>query len=209
VEKAVKEESAKLKLTVHDTTSSGEKSKVGLIGKEPFSFLGYQFDGSIVTVRDVSVERLRESLSSIFTAYKYSRKRDKKFLLWRLNLRITGCVFENKRKGWLFFFSEITDLDLLHRLDHSVRILCKRFDLDIKPKSFVRAFFQMKHHIYETRYIPNFDKYSADEMKQVLAEYFGYERLDKVADGEVEVIFRKKVARQVRDLETDLQDVGS
>lgn len=198
----------KIKLTVHEPGSDSEKSIIGVIDNDPFTYLGYKFLPDKVTVREASIERLRGSLTSSFTAYKYSKNKDMNFLLWRLNLRITGCIFENKRKGWLFFFSEITDIELLHRLDHFLKILCGRFEVKIKPKSFVRSYYQLKHKIYETNYVPNFDNYSAGEMEKVLVDYFGYQNIGKMGHGEIEFHFRKKVSRQVRELDTDLQDFG-
>jgi hypothetical protein len=196
-------------LTIYTPGSAGEKSKIGEIGKEAFNYLGYRFEDGRITVRQESLERLRESLTSIFTAYKYSKKKEQKFLKWRLDLRIGGCIFEEKRKGWLFFFSEIDDLKLLHELDYFIRKLCKRFEVEIMPKSFVRAFYQIKHHIYETRYIPNFDKFSVDDMKQILEGYFGFENLDKMTSRQIEHNFKKKVSKHIKDLETDLQDFKS
>jgi len=208
IAKEVIGEFASIGLTVHDPEGASEKSKIGEICKEAFSYLGYRFESGRVTVRQESLDRLRESLTSIFTAYKYSKKKEQKFLKWRLDLRIGGCIFERKRKGWLFFFSEIDDLQLLHELDHFIEKLCKRFQVEIKPKSFVRAFYQIKHHIYETRYIPNYDKYSNDDMKEILKDYFGFENLDKMTTRQIEYHFKKKVSKQVKDLETDLQDFG-
>ena len=53
----------------------------------------------------------------------------------------------------------------MHRLDNYVNNLCKRFEVKIKPKSFIRSYFQMKHKYYETKYIPNFDIFTPQQMK--------------------------------------------
>lgn len=198
----------KIGLSIHKPDGTSEKSKIGVLAKGSFSYLGYRFEDGRATVRSESIERLRESLTAIFTAYKYSKKKDQKFLKWRLDLRISGCIFEKKRKGWLFFFSEIDDLNLLHELDHFVRGLCKRFDVEIKPKSFVRSYYQLKHHIYETRYIQNFDTYSVAQMKGVLEDVFDYKDLDEKTDRQIVYYFKKKLTKQVKDLEEDLQDFG-
>lgn len=211
IAKDVISEFEKIGLTVHKPTVGSEKSTIGKLDVGEFSYLGYRFLPDTVTVRSASLERLRDSLTSIFTAFKYSKRKDQDFLLWRLNLRITGCIFENKRKGWLFFFSEIDDLSLLHKLDHYVERLCKRFGVKIKPKSFVKAYFQLKHHIYESQYIPNFDEFSVDDMKNSLKTYFGFEqkKLNKMTHRKVTYLFLKRISRQVKDLDTDLQDVRS
>jgi hypothetical protein len=202
------EEFGRIRLSIHKPDGMSEKSKIGELGTGAFGYLGYRFEDGRTTVRQESVERLRESLTAIFTAYRYSKRKDQEFLKWRLDLRIGGCIFENKRKGWLFFFSEIDDLNLLHGLDHFVRQLCKRFGVAITPKSFVRSYYQIKHRIHETRYIPNFDAYSVAQMKEVLEEVFDYKDLDKKTDRQIEFFFKKKLSKQVRDLEEDLQDFG-
>ena len=191
-------------LKVHDPAKAPEKSSIGFI-TSGFDYLGYQFLGDQVTPRIGSVERLKNSLVSIFTGYKYSRQRSEGFLLWRLNLRITGCIYENKSKGWLFFFAEINDESLLHALDSYVNKLVKRFDVNIKAKKFVRAFKELSHRKYETNYIPNFDNYDIDQMKTVLVEYFGL-NIEQYQDEEIEFEFRKRMTRQVKDLQVDVMD---
>ncbi len=194
----------KIGLKVHDPIKMPTKSSIGLISSK-FDYLGYQFDNSLVTARLGTVENLKSSLVGIFTSYSHSKRKNEQFLLWRLNLRITGCVFEKQSKGWLFFFAEINDESLLHVLDHYVHKLCKRFDVEIKPKKFVRAFKELSHRRYETNYIPNFDGYDLDKMKAVLTDYFGFD-LSKLEEEEIEYEFHKRVARQAKDL---LVDVGS
>lgn len=125
------------KLKIHKPNNSNGKSSIGNI-TDGFSYLGYQFVSNKITVRNSSLDKLKNSLCSIFTSYKYSKNKSPNFLRWRLNLRITGCRFDSKNKGWLYFFSEITDESMLHQLDHYIIKLCKRFNVDIEPKKFVR-----------------------------------------------------------------------
>ncbi|MBO7928054.1 RNA-dependent DNA polymerase [Pseudoalteromonas sp. K222D] len=146
-------------LKMYDPIKRPDKSTIEQLGR-PFDYLGYHFQDSKISARLGSIERLKHSLVSIFTSYKHSKQKSEEFLLWRLNLRITGCVFDNKAKGWLFFFSEINDEKLLHTLDHYVGKLTKRFNVTIQPKKFVRAFKELSHKKYETSYIPNFDVYT-------------------------------------------------
>lgn len=204
VAKLVIKKFAKIGLDIHDPIKMPAKSSIGLIS-DKFDYLGYQFDDSLVTARQGTVENLKSSLVAIFTSHSHSKKKNEQFLLWRLNLRITGCVFENKSKGWLFFFSEINDESLLHVLDHYVRKLCLRFNVSVKPKKFVRAFKELSHRRYETNYIPNFDDFDLNMMKDVLHDYFSFD-FSKLEDEEIKYQFHKRVGRQVKDL---LIDVGS
>lgn len=191
-------------LKIHDPVKFPSKSSIGPIANG-FDYLGYQFSAKSVTARSGSVERLKQSLVSIFTSYKYSNQKSEGFLLWRLNLRITGCIYENKSKGWLFFFAEINDENLLHSLDHYVKKLIIRFGVDVTPKKFVRAFKELTHRKYETRYIPNFDNYNLEQMEGVLSDYFGLD-IEKYENEEIEFEFKKRLSRQVKDLQVDIMD---
>lgn len=194
----------KIGLEIHDPISRPEKSSIGRISV-PFDYLGYLFHGSLITARTATVEKLKASIVAIFTNFKHSKMPSEEFLLWRLNLRITGCIFENKSKGWLFFFSEINDESLLHSLDHYVKKLTKRFSVAIKPKRFSRSFKELKHRKYKTNYIPNFDKYSIDDQKEVLVKYFGMD-ISKLRDDDIKFEFHKKIGKQVKDLQEDVKD---
>lgn len=193
-------------LNIHDPLKVPEKSVIGKIG-ERFDYLGYQFDGPVISPRDASIEKLKESLVSIFTSYKHSKTKSQEFLLWRLNLRITGCVFQNKAKGWMFFFSEINNEKILHNLDRHIQKLMGRFGVAITPKRFVRSYYEIKHAKYETKYIPNFDNYTIEQMTEVLEKYFG-KSTSMLTEEEVKYEFNKRIERQVRDLLTDVQDFG-
>ncbi|QLE85415.1 RNA-dependent DNA polymerase [Shewanella sp. Scap07] len=191
-------------LTVHCPTKSPEKSKIDTI-RNGFDYLGYDFRADIISARNGTIENLKSSLAGIFTSHKHVNSPRPEFLEWRLNLRITGCIFENKSKGWLFFFSEINDEQLLHRLDHYVSKLCKRFDVNVVPKKFVRSFKEITHRKYETTYVPNFDDYDTAKMSEVLIKYFGYE-LKGLSATEIKYEFHKKIGSQVKDLEVDIKD---
>ncbi len=193
-------------LMIHDPAKAPEKSVIGRLG-EKFDYLGYHFKGYQISPREASIEKLKESLVSIFTSYKHSKAKSQGFLLWRLNLRITGCIFQNKAKGWMFFFSEINNETILHNLDRHVQKLLTRFEVAVSPKRFVRTFYEIKHSKYQTNYIPNFDAYSILQMTEVLELYFTKSTAG-LTDEEVKYEFKKRIDKQVRDLLTDVQDFG-
>ncbi|VVM23868.1 reverse transcriptase, partial [uncultured Gammaproteobacteria bacterium] len=97
-----------IKLVIHEPNGDSGKSVLGKID-EKFDYLGYQFKGGLISPRTTSIEKLKDSIVSIFTSYKYAKDKNKEFLLWRLNLRITGCIFQNKSRGWMFFFLGINN----------------------------------------------------------------------------------------------------
>ncbi len=196
-------------LKVHEPLKGADKSTIGVLG-EPFSYLGYYFEGDKVSVRTGSVERLKSSLAAIFTSFKYSRIKDEDFLLWRLDTRITGCIFEEKSKGWLFFFSQINDESLLHQLDIYVEKLVERFKVKIKPKKFVRAFKELSHNKHSTKYIPNFDAYSTKEKHDLLLKYFPRDVAGKTLnDQQIDFYFKRRISKQIRDMLEDIKSFRS
>lgn len=198
----------RLGLSHHDISASSEKSRTGETRSDAFSYLGYNFYGNLVSVRPKSVTKLRESIVSIFTAYHHSKKKNIDFLRWRLNLRITGCIYENRAKGWLFFFSEINDVAILHQLDSFVKNLLRRFGVSLTTKKFIRAYYEINHRKYTNRYIPNFDKTTIPEMRNILASYFNVHDAHVLRDEEIERLFKVKILGEVRDLEEDIGDFG-
>lgn len=194
-------------LKVYDPKENPDKSSEGRLGSDEFGYLGYYFKGRIVTARKGSVEKLRESLVAIFTGYKHSKLKSPEFLEWRINLRVTGCIFQNKSKGWMYFFSEMTDENLLHELDSFLKKLSNRFDVSLNLKSFVRTYFQIKHNRRETTYIPNFDEYDISQKEYVLNHYFSKSTFD-MNEEEINYNFNKRISKQVKDIETDIKDAG-
>ncbi len=63
---------------------------------------------------------------------------------------------------------------------------------------------ELKHRKYKTSYIPNFDNYNIDQMKEVLVDYFNFS-LGKMSDERIEFQFRKRIGRQVKDLLVDVK----
>jgi len=191
-----------LKLSVH--TENNDKCFDGFL-TEKFSFLGYYFNHRIITVRQKSIDSLVSSLLSLFTSYMYSSHINKtKILEWKLALRITGCIVENKKYGWLFFFSQINDNELLHRLDHILEKQLKRFNLQnkLKLKKFSRTWHEINKNLNSTTYIINYDKYSFSEKKQLLDDL----SIHYTSDSEVEYLFKKTIHINIRELEQDLSE---
>ncbi|ELY4099889.1 reverse transcriptase domain-containing protein [Cronobacter sakazakii] len=197
----------RLGLNVYDPIKHPEKSSVGYLNDSEFGYLGYYFYDGKVTARKGSVENLRESLLAIFTGYKHSKLKSAEFLEWRVNLRITGCIFQNKSKGWMYFFSEINDETLLHELDDFLKRLCVRYGVALNLKSFVRTFFQIKYNRRETNYIPNFDEYDISQKSHVLTHYFNKD-VRGMTEEQINYHFNKRIAKQVKDIETDVKDAS-
>lgn len=157
-------------LAVHKV--GGGKSHLTKLSDE-FRYLGYVFNGRAISVRPATVERLLQSLAAKFSDFRYNKERRlerhkyldvgrlKDIFLLELNERISGAIKGNRRYGWIAYFSQITDLSLLHKLDSVVSGMFRRlpeFKRTRPPglKTFARAFFEMKYRP-QGGYIRNFD----------------------------------------------------
>ncbi|TCK58388.1 reverse transcriptase domain-containing protein [Seleniivibrio woodruffii] len=197
------------KLKIHDFNKS-DKSSISLIN-EPFNFLGYVFNSDMVTVKSTAKEKLIESLIKILTQYNYSREKRKEIVEWRLNLRISGCIFDKTRRGWVFYYSQVNDETMLHQLDYLVKKLLVRYELvgKISVKSFVRTYHEIIKNFHNTNYIPNFDKYTNEQMVKTLKEYFprkfNQATLSSMTPIEIEKNFRRQIGYIIKDIEQDIK----
>ena len=193
---------AKLKLDTNE-----EKYKDGDLTKE-FSYLGYLYTAQGFTVRKQSIIKFQESILRNITIYKHSDTLPLNYLIWIINLRVTGCIIENNKYGWMFFYSQIDKLRLLYEIDHFIKkMLNKNLEEDekFKSKKLVRTYFEITKNLTRTNYIPNFSEYDLIDKQKLLNEVFGFKDPFGWPQLKVEIIFRKKIFQSIRDLERDFQ----
>jgi len=132
-----------------------------------------------------------------------------KYIQWKLNLKITGFILEEHKYGWLFFYSQITDMKLLFHLDDVVKKLVKRYGLEdkIRVKRFVRTYAEMRLALHETKYIPNLDNITLEEKKKLLTEIYDMDLTEK-DEQKIEIYFRRIMKREIRDIERDIQNIS-
>lgn len=175
-------------------------------------YLGFHITDKGVSVRTSSYKRMFTNLVKVFTQYKY--KKNKERFLWRLNLKITGCVFEGKRLGWMFFFSQTDNTSQLKRLDEFVKGLVSKLRLQNdagRIKTFIKAYHEIRYNAENTKYIPNFETYSLEKKIEIICLLTGKHE-EEVGEWDVEWIeeqFWKCTSREVAQLEKDLLEVFS
>lgn len=144
ITKSLKSDFEDLKLTIHDFAINSNKSSFGNIN-EPFEFLGYKFEDKLISVRETSIQKMYANIIKLFTLYKNKKYFSKEEFITRLNLKITGCVIDGKKYGWISFFSLINDYTLLFMLDKFVEKSCKNFNINYEEiKKFSRAIYEIK-----------------------------------------------------------------
>jgi hypothetical protein len=198
----------KSKLKCHPLVE-GSKSKIVPLSMG-VDYLGYHVTPNLVSVRKSSYRRMMTTIMSLMTSAKY--RANHKRLLAKLNLKITGCILNDKRYGWMFFFSMTQDVKQLKRLDGFVGRLWKKLNLpgQGRPKTFVKAYHEIRFNMAKSKYIPRFDDYSLEKKMQLIADLQGVE-LESVKDWSEERInktFWRLVRREVSELEKDLTPVS-
>ncbi|WP_328186064.1 reverse transcriptase domain-containing protein [Marinobacter sp. OP 3.4] len=197
-------------LQVYDPQKRPDKSLSVPITNE-FSYLGYRYNPTenlkaLATTSKASKQKLIDSLVGLFTAYQNSKRKSLGLLQWKVNLRITGCISENKGRGWLFFFSEIDDQKTLFHLDNIVKSLCNHFNVSIELKRFARAWHEINHNRWRNKYFPNFDKYDVNEMALIVATHQGVKPEDlDISDEEIKATFWTIVRKEIREMDADIQ----
>jgi len=136
-------------------------------------------------------------------------------LIWRLNLRISGCQLNGRKIGWLFFFSQSKNTQQLKQLDafvakHAAKVLAPGDRGRIK--TFVKAYYEIKYRAGTTKYHPNFDAFDDEQKKaqiSVLLPKKTAAELDALSSEKLDELFKRCVGYEIADLEKDMMEVFS
>ena len=204
----INKEFSNLLLEIHPITKKS-KSQSGNIQNNIIEYLGYSFQGDIITVRKSTINNLYSSIIQCFSKFKYSKNKNIGFLLFQLNLKITGCIDEGKAKGWIFFFSQINDLILLKKLDLFVAQNWKKFNVDpnyLKVlKKFTKAYHEIRFNFKKSNYFNNFDSYNFSQKIGLLENIFNVST-SGLSEAEINEIFKIKTKSQINKLLIDLRN---
>ncbi|MES0006506.1 reverse transcriptase domain-containing protein [Mesorhizobium sp. M0062] len=169
-------------------------------------YLGYYIRPKAVSVRNSSYRRMMENIMAVLTAAKHTTNSRK--ILRRLNIKITGCVFEEKRLGWMFFFSMTTDLRQLRRLDEFVSQAWAKAGMEKfgTPKTFVKSYHEIRYRLNKTKYIPKFDEYTQEQKAALIADMEGreVEEVLRWSKERIDRTFAKRVKKEASKLEKDI-----
>lgn len=185
-------------------TLSEEKTVLGSI-QEGFEYLGYCISENKVSVRQSSIIKLERTLETIFRSYHNAQVPNAEYLQWKINLKITGFVLDNHKYGWIFFYSQISDLSSLSRLDWLICVFCKRFSIEgIRFKSFMKAYHEITKALHTTTYIPNLDQMTIEEKRHIVRDVYNENPKDD-DDAFIEMRFKRLMSKEIRDIQKDVQ----
>lgn len=185
------------------------KTKISKI-MHPFIFLGYSLTTDCISVKKQSVVKLENSIEKLFKNYKNNKNKEE--LLWKLNIRVSGAIYNNKKYGWLFYFNKINDLKLLYHLDNLVLKFKKRYNvMDIDNKKFVETYYQIKKsEIKKNNYFFNVDNKTNKEKKDTLLNItnFSKEEIEKFSNEELDYNYKIAIFKCLKSLEMDLDNIS-
>lgn len=168
-----------------------------------FTYLGYLFKEDIISVRQSSVYNLESNLEKMLSlAHPNLDGLLSPLIRWKLNLRITGFIAGEKKYGWLFFFSQMNDMELLSHLDWLIQELFIRNKIknDFQIKRFHRTYYELRYKLSHTTYIPNFNHYTLQEKEDLLEQLqIPFEK------GDSEGAFHRLIVKTAAELERDVQ----
>ena len=196
-----------------DLDESKNKRSVGNLD-EAFQYLGYLVTPQDISVRQRTVERHIENVARVVTRYRrggYDHIEDvatrREVFFEDINEILTGAISENKRYGWIFFFLEITDMELLHKIDAIAADIVQRLDFvesrgaaESKLKSTVRAYYEARK-APGAGYIRNYNNFNLQDKRNFLRRR---DLIDNDASPDkIRNSFEKVRERRLRQLRVD------
>jgi RNA-directed DNA polymerase len=211
------EENHKLKVN-KDKCSQGRIDQVG------YDFLGYRIEklkstGKIgLTIKKSTKLKFEKSIVDMFTRYNHTEKISPREFVFYLNNKITGSISnkvngtseKEKKYGWVFFYSQIDDVNVFYHFDWFVKELIDDFNFNerlkgLMIKNFVKTYYEIIYNRSKTKYIHRPDTLSVDEKRFLLMDTFNVkERLLQTED-QIDRFYYAKVYKPIKLLEQDVQ----
>ena len=218
--KNIKKQLSEINLSLNDNKVSN-----GLV-KDGFTFLSYKIYSDYVTIPDRNIQIHLRRIAGKFTWYKQNYRnpslrpewlkddqRLKDVFIEELNELITGVISSNKNYGWLFYFSEMNDESLLHRMDKIIARFFLSLDSFNKErpmslKKMSRAYKVIKYGDNKN-YVCNYDKLVTIRQRR---EFLIYRAIlnpsINYSDKEINLEFNKFVNRQIKNIEKDIKVIS-
>lgn len=192
-----------------------EKTKKGNI-EDGLEYLGYKFEGDIITIRQSSILKFERNIEKIFKNFSLIQQKDEKQIkkfIWLLNVKITGILVDNKKYGWLYYFSCINDLTILKKMDFLIQKFIKRFKLgDIikneDVKKFIRTYYEINHNLNTSNYLLNLNNVSTEDKQNFLKDICSLKNVEKLSDEELDYRYRYNLYRTLKSLERDIDSIS-
>jgi retron-type reverse transcriptase len=211
------EELKKIKLSVNV-----KKTEQNSLNIKPFTFLSYSIHSDKISVSEKNIDTFIKRIAAKITWFKdgfrnkekrpeYLKNNIEQFkivFIEELNDMITGLTANNKNYGWLFYFSEISDIDLLFKLDKIITnffLSLQMFDnkRPINLKKLVRSYYAIVYK--QKNYISNYDNLDTIRKKRNFLVFRGQiSSIKDYTNEEIENQFKKYQDKQINKIEQGL-----
>lgn len=211
------------------------KFREGKIDESSFRFLGYcnkksNDNSQLLSVPKSKVVKLQDRIMAKITKYKKTRNVKKgdgypkyptaqKILVFELNLMISGAISKKidkettkvRRYGWIFYYSQLTDLTILYELDAFIhKKLDKILDNNERNqvfrnlKSFSRAYYETRFNLANSKYFLMPDEFNLAKQKKFLRETYNLTIKSSATEKEIEKLFYRYCYKRIRDENEDV-----
>lgn len=203
------------------------KCSQGRIDQTGYDFLGYRIEklkstGNIgLTIKKSTKLKFEKSIVDMFTHYHHSNKISPKEFIFYLNNKITGSIsnkvngnFDKEKKyGWVFFYSQIDDINVFYHFDWFVKKLIDDFNFKgnfkaLMIKNFVKTYYEIIYNRSKTKYIHRPDTLSLEDKKFLLMDTFNVKERFLKTEEEIERFYYAKVYKPIKLFEQDVQNIS-
>lgn len=203
--------SENLKLKTHPIEEVGGKTEISSV-VEGTDYLGYRIKQSGLSIRERSYKKMFRAIVGCLRTLRGTATTEQ--VLWKLNLMVTGCRFEERSVGWIFFFRQSTDMGQLFRMD---AFLFKKMGeygmvhMRNRVNSFVKSYREVRYNREGTTYIPDFDNFTLADKIHVISLIRGLSkaRLGRMEKEEIDEIYWSIVRGHVAKMERETVDFGA
>lgn len=203
-----------------DLELNEEKTERNSLKKE-FNFLSYSIGIKSISIAENNIEKFIKRIAGKFTWFKNNlnnpdlrpnwiktEERLVEIFIEELNDSITGIISKDKNYGWLFYFSEMSDLSLLFKLDKIIQNFFlneKYFKTTPKNlKKLVRTYYVISYD-KNKNYISNYDNYNSIKRKRDFLTFRGKLNPEiHYKDEEIIKMFEKYQNKQLQNVEKDI-----
>ncbi|EGJ48741.1 reverse transcriptase domain-containing protein [Desulfocurvibacter africanus] len=186
---------------------------------ECINYLGYTISGLDISVKKSTLERHIHSIAMMFVRLRKALYIDKSInnnkigaeniknaFIEDLNVKIAGAKFQNKRYGWLQYFSEINDKSIPYLIDNFIIGQFKRCPVFANvPKALKkasRAFYELKHNWQATKYLHDYELFDSKDKRTWLTNR-GL-ALGTFTKDEIDRLYSYHVGRFLSQIEKDM-----
>lgn len=209
---------------------NSKKSESGFIKASSFNYLGYHIkhingtSNPLLSIPKNKVVSIQDRIMAKITKYKKTKgdpnfPTAKELFIFELNLIITGAITsklgkdtdESRRYGWVFYYSQLTDLTVLYQLDAFIRRQIKNSfsineqkEMTKRIKTFSRSYYETKYNFANSKYFERPDEMGTKEQIFFLKKVYNRNISTDMSAEDVSDIFYKHFYARIKEESEDI-----